>query len=216
MRCPHCGGLNGPDAEWCGQCLASFEAEGSPGARRDGPPGGTASPIGNAPSPAAGTLARVVQVTGEGITWRCARCDSVNAFEVDVCSVCGSPFAATIRPRSEVPEKDPGRAALLSLLMPGAGHAYLGLWGQALARAITSLWVLFVMLAGAVQRGLFAPMPIVFAVASVALWGIAAHDAYREARGERAAILLTSRVFLYVVLGLVALSVVMVFTAVGA
>jgi hypothetical protein len=145
-------------------------------------------------------------------------CDSVNPFQLQLCSVCGAPFAATLREREpQRPQRDPGTAALLSLLLTGAGHAYLGLWGQAVARAVTSLWVLFVMLSSALQQGLRAPMPMAFGAAAFALWTVTAHDAYREAIGEPSGVLLTRRRFLYAVLGLLALSIVMVFaTALGA
>lgn len=142
----------------------------------------------------------------------------MNPFDLRHCSVCGAALAATLRePEPERNERDPGKVALLSLFLPGAGHAYLGLWGQAIARAITSIWVLFVMLATGVQQGLSAPMPVLFALASFGLWAATAHDAYREAVGDSRAVLLRGRTFLYVVLGLIALSVVMVFvTALGA
>ena len=154
----------------------------------------------------------------DGITWKCAVCDSVNPLDLKHCSVCGAALAATLRePEPQPIARDPGKVTLLSLLLPGAGHAYLGLWGQAIARAVTSIWVLFVLLATGVQQGLSAPMPIFFALASFALWAATAHDAFREAVGDPRSVLLRGRTFLYVVMGLIALSVVMVFvTALGA
>ena len=156
-------------------------------------------------------------MTSDGITWTCGTCDSVNPFELRICAVCGATMAETLRePEGARPERDPGKAALLSLFLPGAGHAYLGLWGQAVARAVTSLWVMFVMLATGLEHGLAAPTPLVFALASFGLWAAAAHDAYREAQGQPAAVLLKGRVFFYVVLGLIGLSVAMVLvTALG-
>ncbi|CAN5663900.1 hypothetical protein BH24ACT26_BH24ACT26_01780 [soil metagenome] len=132
--------------------------------------------------------------------------------------MCGQTFAATLRePEPERPPRDPGVVALASLFWPGAGHALLGLWGQAIARGVTSLWVLAVMLAGALQQGLSAPISVTFGGVSFALWGIACHDAYREATRDGASVLLTPKRFLYLVLGLLVLSIAMVFvTALGA
>jgi hypothetical protein len=98
-------------------------------------------------------------------------------------------------------------AAMLSLFFPGAGHGYLGLWGQAVARTVLSLWVLFVVLVSVLQRGQAgsAMIGFVFGVAATGLWAASAHDAYREARREPSLVLLKGKVFLYLVLGLLAL-----------
>lgn len=99
--------------------------------------------------------------------------------------------------------------ALVSLFMPGAGHAYLGMWGQAIARGAISIWVVFTALIGAIQGSVM--LGVVFGTAAVALWAVAAHDAYREASGAPSAVLLKGRIFLYVVLGLLLLLMVMLF-----
>jgi hypothetical protein len=122
--------------------------------------------------------------------------------------VCGATLADLLRPEPpERPARDPGTAALISLAFPGAGHAYLGLWGQALARAIISVWVISVALYTAVvgAQGAAGAIPAVFGLAAFALWVVAAHDAYREAGGERGSVLLKPRYFLYLVLGLLLL-----------
>jgi hypothetical protein len=159
-----------------------------------------------------------VQVTPEGVAWTCTVCDSANALERRTCSACGAPFAASLRgPTPARPPRDPGIAALLSLLLPGAGHGYLGMWGQAVARAVTSLWVVSVVLATALEQGLASPTPLLFGTASFALWAVGSHDAYRDARGEHDAVLLAGRALLNVVLGLILLSLVTLFvTALGA
>jgi hypothetical protein len=129
-------------------------------------------------------------------------------MDLEHCVACGTPFAETLRESAPAgPERDPGTAALISLFLPGAGHAYVGMWGQAVARAIISIWVVFTALLGAVQRTI--PLALVFGIAAIALWVVAAHDAYQEARGHSAATLLKGRVFMYVVLGLLGLLFVM-------
>jgi hypothetical protein len=158
-------------------------------------------------------------VAGDGITWSCGRCDAVNDLGESNCTVCGTPFADVLRePGPGRRERDPGTTALLSLLCPGAGHAYLGLWGQAVARAVVSAWVALVVLFAALQGGARAlPSILVFGAAAFGLWAVAAHDAYREARGEGDATVLKNRHFLFLVLGLLGTQVgLMVVSAVGA
>ncbi|MGH2817886.1 MAG: hypothetical protein ACRDJS_05435 [Actinomycetota bacterium] len=159
------------------------------------------------PPQAVGTERGAFRVKQDGVVWVCSRCESENPLEVQACRVCGTTFAETVRPKAELPERDPGTAALLSLLIPGAGHAYVGLWGQGIARAVISLWVLVVVFVSFLQRGDPGASLIaaVFGLVAFALWGVAAHDAYREARREETLVLLRGRAFLYLVLGLLAL-----------
>lgn len=150
-------------------------------------------------------------VTEAGITWKCTRCDTENPLEATVCSVCGTTFADSIRPPAERPNRDPNTVALYSLFFPGAGHWYLGLKAAAVARGIVSLWVVLIALLAAVAGQ--ALMAVTFALVAFALWGVAAHDAYREARGEAKSVLLKGRSFVYVVLGLLFLVGVLLVTA---
>jgi ribosomal protein L40E len=185
----------------------------SPGASAVAPPAPPAVP------PAPPVQRGAFTVAHEGITWTCRRCDAVNDFAVNSCSVCGTPFAEVLRePAPARPARDPGTTALLSLLFPGAGHAYLGLWGQAIARAIVSGWVGLVVVFAALQGGAGAmPTTLAFGIAAFSLWSVAAHDAYREARGEGDATVLKARHFLFLVLGLLGMQVgLMVVTAFGA
>jgi ribosomal protein L40E len=160
------------------------------------------------PPPAAvGTERGAFRVKEDGVVWVCSRCESENPLEVQACAVCGTTFAETVRPKAERPERDPGTAALLSLFIPGAGHAYVGLWGQGIARAVVSLWVIVVVLLSFLQRGNEGASLIaaVFGLVAFALWAVAAHDAFREARREETLVLLKGRAFLYLVLGLLVL-----------
>jgi rubredoxin len=156
-------------------------------------------------------------VDDSGITWSCPQCDRVNPLDADRCEVCDFAFTellATPESGDDRPERDPGTATLLSLVLPGAGHAYLGMWGQAVARAIISTWVVAVAFFAGRSGGPGA-MPILglFGIAAFGLWLVSAHDAYREATGDPRAALLRDRMFLYTVLGLLGLLAIVVFTA---
>ncbi|MFP5352514.1 MAG: hypothetical protein ACLGIB_08130 [Actinomycetota bacterium] len=226
-RCPHCGGSNPVNAEWCGQCHASFvepkpEPEPEPpvatpavavqGAEGDAAAvAGAAAEAAGAPGPppptaAVGTRHGAFAVREQGVVWTCDRCDNENPLDSPVCAVCGTSFAEVMRPPVERVERDPGTAALISLFFPGAGHGYLGMWGQAIARGVLSLWVLFVVLVSLLQRsGGSTLIAGVFGLAAFGLWAIAAHDAYREAQHQPGAVILKGKVFLYLVLGLLGL-----------
>ncbi|HEX2296765.1 MAG TPA: hypothetical protein VHN37_15840 [Actinomycetota bacterium] len=218
VRCPSCGAKNPPDAQWCGQCLKVFRAAPPPppaevagGPERAEPP---ASPGPPAPPAAEGGPAVKPGVergnfrsTEDGILWRCTSCDTENRLEEPSCTVCGTPFAQAMRPAApERPARDPGTTAMISLFFPGAGHAYLGLWPQAVARAVVSLWVVVMALFFAVGgKGGSALMGAVYGLAAFALWAATAHDAFREASGETRQVLLHGRRFTYLVLGLLML-----------
>ena len=150
-------------------------------------------------------------ITETGIVWRCTRCDTVNPLDASVCSVCGTTFADVIRPPDARPERDPNTVAMYALFFPGAGHWYLGLTGQAVARGVLSVWVVLVAVLAAVAGSVL--MGVVFGLAALGLWIAGAHDAYREARHESAAVILKGRTFLYLVLGLLLLMVVLLVAA---
>jgi ribosomal protein L40E len=143
-------------------------------------------------------------VAGRDISWTCDRCDTDNELAAQICRVCGSGFGDIVRPAPERIQRDPNTVALISLFFPGAGHAYLGMWSQAIARAAMSTWVLAVVLVASLQRGVPGAGAIValFGVTAFALWGVAAHDAYREASDEPHAVVLRPRMFLYVTIAL--------------
>ncbi len=224
VRCPACGGLNPADADWCGQCLKRFTPPPPPTptvlptraaepadakAMATVTPLPTAAAAGVAVDPGSvGTQRGAFRVTEHGILWRCARCETENPIEVQTCSVCGADFAATVRPPPpERPERDPGMTTLISLFLPGAGHAYLGMWGQAIARGMLSGWLVLAMLLSAfIGAGGSTFVTIMFAGAAFALWGITAHDAYRSARGEETMVLLKGRRLTYAVFGLIFLT----------
>lgn len=214
VRCPSCGAKNAPDAQWCGQCLKRFEAPPPP------PPVAVPEPessAAHAPEPEptdAGTVTVKPGVqhggfrsTEEGILWRCSSCDTENRLEEPACTVCGTPFAEAMRPPPpDRPARDPGTTAMISLFFPGAGHAYLGMWPQAIARGVISVWVVLMALFFALGgKGGSTPVALLYGAAAFGLWMTAAHDAFREANGETKQVLLQGRRFTYLVLGLLML-----------
>jgi hypothetical protein len=150
-------------------------------------------------------------VRAEGITWACKWCETRNPLAEQTCSVCGAGFGEILKEEKQQVARDPGTVALVSLFLPGAGHAYLGQWGQAVARAVISLWALLVCFFAGVQGGRGMLLAVVFGVIAFSLWVIAAHDAFREASGSPALALIKSHHFLYLVLGLLGLQISMVF-----
>ncbi|MEA2447903.1 MAG: hypothetical protein QOK47_1540 [Actinomycetota bacterium] len=221
-RCPSCGGLNPASAQWCGQCLTQFAppAPPPPPPARSGSfsperPKARVSPLltgadpetdTEAPAPfavpAEGITKGAFRVTEAGILWRCSACDTENPLESEICSASNTPIRQVLQSGSELPQRDPNKTAMYSLFMPGAGHAYLGLWGQAIARGVLSLWVIFTAIMGAMQRRGGTVIAIVFGLAAFGLWITAAHDAYWEAQGKSSRALLKGKMYVYIVLGL--------------
>ena len=237
-RCPNCGALNPLEAEWCSLCLTRFEdphpqvqpepePEPEPEPAMTAPvvapgvpdPLDPATPLWAAehsagegaaiPPEAVGTERGAFKVTEEGIRWTCGTCETENPIESTFCSACGAPIAATVVPSAKKRvEGDPGTAALLSMAFAGAGHGYLKLWGQAIARGVVQLWILLTVVAGFSQADNGGRGGIVAAIFSLVALGftmVAAHDAYREARHEANQTILKGRMFLYVVLALLML-----------
>jgi hypothetical protein len=209
VRCPSCGAKNPPDAQWCGQCLTRFGVAAPP------PPPPAAAPRSPAAVPEVTEAAPVkpgvqrgsFRSTEEGILWRCSSCETENRLEETACVVCGSGFGEAFRgPAAPRPRRDPGTTAMISLFFPGAGHAYLGMWPQAIARGIVSAWVLLmaVFFAAGGKNGSL-PIGILYGLVAFGLWAVAAHDSYREASDEPRRVLLYGRRFTYLVLGLLVL-----------
>jgi hypothetical protein len=227
IRCPNCGALNAADAEWCNQCLTVFspqEPEPEPEPEAEPARAEVAVPVAPAGSdvalasdpdtapaapaqPVATKTVGAFTVSDAGITWTCSVCDSVNPLDASVCGVCGALFAETVREKPEVVERDPNMAAMLSLFFPGAGHAYIGQWGQATARGIISLWALLVVTIAVFSKDQpgSKTIALIFGLVAIGLWLLAAHDAYREAKHEPQQVILKGRVFLYLVLALLTL-----------
>jgi hypothetical protein len=161
--------------------------------------------------PSEGIRKGAFRVTDEGVFWTCPSCETENPLEQERCSACNTPFRTTLQVggESDRPQRDPGKTAVYSLLMPGAGHAYLGMWGQAIARGVLSIWAVFTALMGAMQQKGGLVIAIVFGMAAVGLWVVSAHDAYREAEGNPGMVLLKGKAYMYVVMGLLLVLVVL-------
>jgi hypothetical protein len=222
IRCPNCSALNPEAAEWCGQCHQRFRAPeppppvvphaaapaGTPAAPGTVPPAPAvqASPgsVATQPDPGAVGIKRgAFEVTETGIQWTCRVCESKNSIDVQVCAACGAPFAETVRTQREDEIKgDPNMAALYSLFFPGAGHGYLGLWGDAIGRGIISVFVV-----GVAVAGFLSDAPLVgasFALLAFGFWIIAAHDAFREASHQPGQVIIRTKHYGFVMLGILA------------
>jgi Double zinc ribbon len=214
VRCPQCGGLNRAGAKWCGQCLERFVPP-KPleirGGRAGGgpppppPPPGSLQPREVLYEPPAPSDGKAFLVGKDGISWACKHCDTVNSIDTDLCSVCGMPFADLLRPVApEGPKRDPNTVALISLFWPGAGHGYIGEWGQAIARGVVSLLVLVVATLSFVQAGLGA-MTVTFTGISFLFWAVTAHDSFQEASNAPSRVVLKGRSMLWLVMGILVL-----------
>ncbi len=229
-RCRHCGGLNPASAEWCGQCMTRFVAPPPPpppltpppeptsAVPDEGPRGAIAAGLRHKASRASAPViddevaeASVYAVehgpftvVGETVAWRCIQCGTSNHIDDAVCSVCGGTFATTVAEPELRRPSDPNTAALLSLLFPGLGHAYIGDWGAAIARAVLGLWVGALALVMTASDGIPGSigLAVVFGFAAAGLWLIAAHDAYRSSGGQEPRVILRGRRYLYVTVGL--------------
>lgn len=183
-------------------------------AEADSAPAASA-PLDSGPVDAASEVTEVeagsFSVRAEGITWACKWCEARNPLAAQSCSVCGAGFGEILKEEKVQVARDPGTVALISLFFPGAGHAYMGHWGQAVARAVISIWAVLVCFFAGVQGGKGMVLAIAFGVIAFSLWVISAHDAFREASGSPALALIKSKHFLYLVLGLLGLQVSMVF-----
>ena len=200
------------DDDLAGQDVNGSNGNGTSETAGVAPPG--TQPAKAPPAELVGKKRGAFKVTAEGIVWTCKSCDTENPLALQVCSVCGTQFANTLRDEKATRiERDPGTVAMVSLFMPGAGHAYMGMWGQAIARGILQLWVLFTALMGALQKGGSNVIVMVFGFAALVFWMLSAHDAYREASHEPKAVILKGRMFMYVVLGLLMLLIVLLMGA---
>jgi len=126
--------------------------------------------------------------------------------------VCGTPFAQLFAEPEERVQIAPARAMAWSLLWPGLGHWKAGHRLDGVARMVLFAWTLgtvVVFLASRSGGGLGSgtALFVLFLAASVLLYVVAAVDARRIASGEEA--LVSSRVLVWVSVGLVVASVVL-------
>jgi hypothetical protein len=206
VRCPACGGLNPPRADWCGQCLRRFAREplgdAQPASASEMDP--LSSPTLQTRTPANQEVRKGAFLIGGGVVaWSCALCSTTNDLDAGSCTACGASFASTVSPPAGRPQRDPNSVALYSLLLPGAGYAHLRLWGQAIARASISAWVTSVALLAVIGGSV--ALAAAFGAAALALWVVGAHDAYWAAKNDDRRAILGGRRWLYLTIGLVAI-----------
>ncbi len=133
--------------------------------------------------------------------WPCPACDHRNPIHLDVCEVCGTPFARLFREQERVPEIDPGTALLWSALFPGLGHWRCGRTLDGVARGVIFTWtfgtLLILVLSRIGKGGLGATAALfgLFLVSALAVWVSSAYDAYRIAGGYEP--LVSSRTLLW-------------------
>ncbi|HEY7762243.1 MAG TPA: hypothetical protein VIC52_04450 [Actinomycetota bacterium] len=176
-RCPDCGALASPDAEWCGQCFRSLAERGAEA------PAEAAPPTAEVPAPPTAKAATEARAA----TWPCPACGNENGLELDACSVCGTTFASLMR-QGEVPVRvDPKDALSASLLYPGLGHRKLGRGLDGLARGVLftvlAAMAATVFVAGVSSAGTFGVFALFLGAALLVYLG-SAYEAYRMAEGE--------------------------------
>lgn len=183
-RCPSCGALVGPGAEWCGQCFATLPA--APEPTGPGSTQGVGPPAFAAP------------------VWPCPLCRHRNPIEADVCEVCDTPFGRLFEEerRSEV---SPRTALVRSLLFPGAGHAAAGRSGEGLLRGVLFAWTLgMAAMFLSAWRGAGAVLAGLYGAAAAVIYVLSALEARRLAEGDEP--LLPPRALLWGSVALVAAS----------
>jgi ribosomal protein L40E len=179
LRCPSCGALVSADADWCGQCFSSLRPAPEPETR----------------APAADTVTRVGP---------CSVCGAENPIDLDVCSVCGTPFAHVMRSEPARPRIDPRDAVIRSLIFPGLGHRAVGRPVDGVARGVlfAVTFGLGVLLAvAAAGSGALVGAFVLFIVAGVAVYVMSAMEAHRLASGG--SLLVPTNVLMWTIVGVV-------------
>lgn len=197
-RCPNCGGLVAPEAEWCGQCFAALERV--------------------RPQRAAGAAAVAVATPGGGAVevaegkaaWDCPVCGNRNPIEASLCAACQTPFARLFEQPEERPGVEPRSAALWSLVFAGLGHWKVGQRPDGLARMVLFAWTLGTVLVVLASRsgsglGSTSSLFVLYLGSAGAIYVLSAVDAYRAAEGV--APLVSSRVLLWASAALVLASI---------
>jgi hypothetical protein len=187
-------------------------AEGSPGSDLEG--GETAPPRPSISGPLApeSGIGAGLRTKGESVVWDCPACETENPIDAAVCSACGTRFGQIFEEPTEERSMEPGRAAMLSLLFPGAGHFALGRRGEAFARGIIFAFALILGLAAigpvrAGSGGTYMMLMVISLASAAGLYLTSTADAGRAALGEQQ--ILSMRVLLYGAVGLMFAAVVL-------
>ena len=200
-RCPNCNALVSADAEWCGQCFSSLRAP-TP------EPAAAAVPVVARPREGSDDETQGEREAPAKLTWPCPTCGSQNDLALDLCSVCGTSFAALLREERATPTVSPRDAFLWSLTFPGVGHAKAGRAPDGIARG--TLFVLsfglalVIVVSGVSSPPVFGVVVLLLGSAMVLYLGSAA-EAYRIAGGGSPFV--SSRTLLWATVALIMLSV---------
>lgn len=149
--------------------------------------------------------AKDVRTRDGEVEWRCAVCSGWCALTAPACTVCGAArqgFGTETGPAE--PRQDLPLPAVVgvSLVLPGSGHLLIGRTGTGVARLLLALlWLLggFAMLRGAGGGAALGPALVLFTGAAV-VWIGTALDVRTVLTG-RGSEVLTSRVLLWLVVG---------------
>ena len=193
LRCPSCGALVSADADWCGQCFASMR----PAPEAEAPPRTIDAESQREPTNAA-------LVASREPFWPCSVCGAANPIALDVCAVCGTPFAQVMRTPADRPRVDPRDAVIRSLIFPGLGHRAVGRPVDGLARGVLFVvtFGLGILLAIAAARsGALVVAFVLFLVAGIGVYVMSAIEAQRLANGG--SLLVPTNVLMWVVVGVV-------------
>jgi hypothetical protein len=222
VRCPTCNARNPDEAQWCSQCLASLRDEPEPlpepGVDPDAVADTSATPA--AQDTSAHGQAEVGQdgellTSGGGrfrrhegeIEWRCEVCQSWNLVGLARCTVCATPMTGPEAAPAPDRRATPPVVLLLTVLLPGAGHAALGRMATAWARGLTYLlWLLggTTLLITALSSS-ESPLPgVILLLGAAALWLITLLDV-QSLLANRTRQILDARVFLWLVVGVIGL-----------
>jgi hypothetical protein len=208
MRCPACGATNPDAAQWCGQCYASFEP-----AQPDVLDDVEAPPAPQARDPEAEPRAGFRR-RGDAVEWQCPRCDTFTSIDELACAACGTTLAARYEQETPEPPRNWSAALALSVAVPGAGHVSIGRYGSGAARLVLfAVWLvggLLLTLSGG-ARALPAAAPLY--LGALVVWAGSLVDLVQLERGDRE--LLAGRTLLWLVVGVIVLSMIGMFAAAG-
>ena len=184
-----------------------------PAATADAPPAGRA----RAGSPSAAGGEHADAPSADEAWWPCAVCGARNPIELEACARCGTPFADLMRDApGDRRTAEPKEALAWSLIFPGLGHRAVGRPLDGLSRGVlfgmSFAMALLLGFAGVRSGPTFAVFALFLLAALVAYAG-SAYEAYRIALGGD--LLIGSRPLLWVLVGLILLSVVMLALAVA-
>jgi len=212
-RCPNCNALVASGADWCGLCLGPLERAADP-----------------EPEPASGSetnaftetpliaVAPGATPTGEATRseraplppWECPACGTDNPFEIEVCSVCGTPFGRLFDETTGVIAVAPRDAAFAGLV-PGMGHYKMGRHADGVVRmfVFSGCLIVLALFAFAASGRISTTITVQFAVMTgLCVWE-SAYDSFRLASKARE--LISAVLLIWVFLGLFGFAVSLVF-----